>query len=47
MRAPHLGWASLASVAVLYIVPTIAWCAWRWNRPATEPTVLPAGRLGA
>ncbi len=47
MLAPHLGWASLGAVAVLYSVPTILWCAWRWHRLAAEPTVLPAGRLGA
>jgi hypothetical protein len=47
MLAPHLGWASLGAVAMLYIVPTVLWCAWRWHRLAVEPTVLPAGRLGA
>ena len=32
---------------MLYAVLTVSWCAWRWHRLAAEPTVLPAGRLGA
>ena len=47
MLAPHRGWASLGEVAVLYALPTLAWCAWRWRRMADEPASLPAGRLGA
>ena len=47
MLAPHFDWASLGTVAALYTLPTLAWCAWRWHRMAGEPASLPAGRLDA
>jgi hypothetical protein len=42
-----LRWAlhwSDASIAVLYVVPTVAWCAWRWVRLGRAPTAFPVGR---
>jgi hypothetical protein len=34
----------IALIAVIYVVPTVAWCAWRWTRLGRSPTAFPVAR---
>lgn len=43
--APLTGWISHTGVTSASVIATVAWCAMRWRRMASEPSALPVGRL--
>ena len=43
--ACHFGWTRIEAIALLYTVPTLLWCGWRWQRMGDEPSAFPVGRL--